>query len=772
MAGPDATQRLAAILAADAAGYTRLMHDDESATMATLDEYRGIFRQHIEANRGRLVDTAGDSVLAVFEIASGAVGAALAIQADIGARNEGLPEDRRMHFRIGVHLGDVMEKADGSVFGDGVNVAARLEGIAEPGTIAASEIVQGAVEDRLDVGFVSLGEHEVKNIEKPVRAYRVVTGRDTIPAKARMLGNRKIGVVAAAAAVIALAALAIWHYSAGGPEGAQVALALPDKPSIAVLPFANLSDDAAQEYFADGLTEDLIMDLSKIQDLFVIARNSSFTYKGKPTKVQAVAADLGVKYVLEGSVRRTGDTVRINAQLIDALTGHHLWAERYEAPFADVFELQDQVLGQIVANLAIALTVANSPIAGEAETYVVEAYDTFLQGWEHYRRQTPDDNLKAIALFEKAIELDSSYSRAYAGLAAAYWDRVTLNWENAHGFEWDRAFDKTRANLDKARAITPTSETYRISAEMLATWGRDDDAEAEINRAIALDPNNPDSYASKARILNAVGRAEEAEQSVRIAMRLDPHYRPDYLRVLALTRFHQGQYADAAELMERVLSQDSENSRDYVTLAAAYGHLGRVAEAEATRTSYDKAMAEVGYTRMSVHEMGLWWYSDMFSYHPAYTEALQDGLRKAGVPEGPGEPERFAEYQDLMTRDDNGLYEVEGATKIDAPQAKALFDAGDVTFVDARAGGMFATGHVPGAVSLDINLDLSEERLSQVAGKDDAIVMSCVGPYCPVSAWACAKALTWGYTNVYYFPGAAPAWDAAGYPIETSNLSD
>ena len=776
MAGPEATQRLAAILAADVAGYTRLMRDDESATMATLEDFRGVFQRHIEANRGRVVDTAGDSVLAIFDIASGAVGAALAIQEDIGDRNEALPEERRMRFRIGVHLGDVMEKADGTIFGNGVNVAARLEGIAEPGGVAASDVVQGAVEGRLNTVFVSLGEHKVKNIEKPVLAYRVETDSGAALAKPKTLGKRRTGLVAVttAAAVIALAGLAIWRYgtidwmpSTSGPEETKTALTLPDKPSIAVLPFANLSDDPQQEYFVDGLTEDLITDLSKIQDLFVIARNSSFTYKGKPTKVQDVAADLGVQFVLEGSVRRTGDAVRINAQLIDALTGHHLWAERYEGAFADIFQLQDRVLGQIVANLAVELTDAGAPISGEAETEVVAAYDTFLRGWELYRRQTPDDNLEAIALFEKAIELDPGYNRAYGGLAAAYWDRVTLNWENTHGFEWDRSFNNAIANLEKARS-TPTSETYRISAEIFSTWGRHDEAEAEINRAIALDPNSPDSYVSKARILNAIGRAEEAEQNVRIAMRLDPHYRPDYLRVLALTRFLQGQYADAAELMERVLSQDSENPRDYVTLVSAYGHLGRLAEAEATRAGYDKAMASVGYTPMSVHEMGLWWYSDMFSYHSAYAEALKDGLRKAGVPEGPDEPDRFAEYKALMTRDDDGLYNIEGATKIDAAQAKALFDAGDVTFVDVRAGGMFATGHIPGAVGLDVNLEFSEEHLSRVAGKSDAIVISCVGPFCPVSAWACAKALTWGFTRVYYFPGAAPAWKAAGYPIETS----
>jgi TolB-like protein/class 3 adenylate cyclase/rhodanese-related sulfurtransferase len=778
----EVNRKLAAILSADVAGYSRLMADDEAATVRTLTDYREVFKNHIARHKGRVIDTAGDSVLAEFASPVEAVECAADIQRELLRRNRQLAEHRRMHFRIGVNLGDVITRDDGTIYGDGVNVAARLEGLAEPGGVMISQSAHMQVRGKLDLGFADAGEQEVKNLPDPVRAYRVDTDASAAMAMPKAVGKGKTGLVAAAAAVvvvIALVGLAIWRYGAigwlpstTGPEEAKTALTLPDKPSIAVLPFANLSDDPEQEYFADGLTEDLITDLSRIQDLFVIARNSSFTYKGKPTKVQNVAADLGVQYVLEGSVRRTGDAVRINAQLIDALTGRHLWAERYEGAFAGIFELQDQVLGQIIANLAIVLTDAESPIAGEAETDVVEAYDTFLQGWDHYRRRTPDDNLVAIALFEKAIELDPDYSRAYAALAAAYWDRVNLNFELTHGLAWERAYEKAVAYLDKAREA-PTSDSYRLSAEMLALRGRHDEAGIEIDRAIALDPNSSKAHISKALILNVIGRAAEAEQSARAAMRLDPHYQPDYLRVLSLALFHQGRYAEAAELLERVLSQQPDHvPRDYVTLASAYGHLGRLEEADAARTTYDEMMAEVDYTPLTVQEMGFYWYSDMFDYHSDYTQSLQDGLRKAGVPEGPGEPHRYAEYKALITRDDNGLYSVEGATKINAARAKALHQRGDVTFVDVRAAGvgMFASGHIPGAVNLDLNMDLSEQNLSQLVGKSDEVVFNCVGNHCPYSTYASAKAITWGYTRVYYFAGGVPAWEAAGYPIETSSV--
>lgn len=775
MAGSSTKQRLAAILAADAAGYTRLMRDDESATMATLDHYRGIFRRHTEANRGRLVDTAGDSVLAIFEVASGAVGASLAIQDDLADCNRALPQTRQMHFRIGVHLGDVMEKADGTIYGTGVNIAARLEGLAAPGTIAASDIVRGAVEDRIDVGFVSLGEHEVKNVDRPILAYRVVSGDDTTVATPTSPSKLRLGgaavVVIAFVAVLGTATMQGGGLDRSTPRERSSELPLPDMPSIAVLPFINLSDDAQQEYLADGLTDDLITDLSKKSGLFVIARNSSFAYKDKPTNAREVSLDLGVKHVLKGSVRRTGDNVRINAQLIDAQSGHHLWAERYEAPFANVLDLQEQVLEQVVSNLAVELKVgAPFGLPEASETTVDEAYDTLLKGKGLYRMRTPTDNMEAIALFEKAIDLDPDYSRAYASLAAAWWDRVNLNWELTHGYAWNRSFERAVVNLNKAMAMSPTPEMYRLHAEMLVVWGRLEEAEAEIDLAIALDPNSPENQLTKATIFTRSGRAEEAEQYARVAKRFDPHFRADIMRVLALARFHQGHYRDAAKLLERVVAQDLEVAMDYTTLTSLYGHLDDHVAANTSREAYDQAMTDIG-APMTVQDLGFWWYTDSYHYDSDYIEQVKLGLRKAGVPEGPGQPHRFDEYKALLHQDYESWYHVDGATTIDAAKARALHLRGDTTFVDVRPRQQFAMGHVPGAWNLGINEELSEESLARVVAKDEPVVFSCVGKYCSHSAWACAKALTWGFSEVYYFAGAIPEWKEAGYPVETSSVT-
>jgi TolB-like protein/Flp pilus assembly protein TadD len=338
----------------------------------------------------------------------------------------------------------------------------------------------------------------------------------------------------------------------------RMALSLPDKPSLAVLPFNNFSADPEQGYFADGMTEDLITDLSQLSSIFVIARNSSWTYKDKPTKVQQVAEELGVRYVLEGSVQRAGDQVRINAQLVDALNGRHLWAERYDGSARDVFALQDKVIRQIVAALAVNLTSNESAQIAEADTDVPEAYDAFLQGWEYYRRQTTKDTAKdtakAITYLEKAVKLDPAYGRAYAGLAAAYWSFVTSGWQSAVGIGWQRSYDGLNENLAKALEH-PTPLAYSVSAEWLSRQGRNEEALAQIERALALGPNEADTHVSSARILIANGRAEEAEKAVRLAMRLNPHYEPDYLSVLGQALFLQERYGEAAAFVERAVDR-------------------------------------------------------------------------------------------------------------------------------------------------------------------------------------------------------------------------
>ncbi len=311
----DLKQRLAAILAADAVGYSRLMSLDERATVAALDASRSVFHTQTAANHVRVVDTAGDSVLAVFETAAGALNAALQIQAELAEVHKDIPIERRMLFRVGVHMGDVMEKTDGSVYGDGVNISARLQALAEPGQIIVSDAIHGAVRGKVAATFTDQGEQQVKNIAHPVRAYRVRVGHANEPTTV----------------------------SVANPLAGAIDLSLPDKPSIAVLPFTNMSGDPEQEYFTDGITEDIVTELSRFHSLFLIARNSSFTYKGKPVDVRTVSRELGVRYVLEGSIRRSGNRIRVTAQLIDALSGNHIWAEKYDRVLEDIFAVQEEV---------------------------------------------------------------------------------------------------------------------------------------------------------------------------------------------------------------------------------------------------------------------------------------------------------------------------------------------------------------------------------------------------------------------------------------------
>ncbi len=778
---PREERRLTTILSADVVGYSQLMGLDETGTLAALKGHR---RQLIAPKaaqyRGRTVKLMGDGALMEFASVVDAVRFSVEVQCAMRERNAAVPEDRRILYRIGINIGDIIVEGD-DIYGDGVNIAARLQGLAEPGGICVARNVYNQVRGKLNLELEHLGEQEIKNIAEPVTVYRVVVND-----KAAALVTPLVGVPVKGGRVRrwhAAAALIILAFGVGGlvwwqPWGRdfepasveRMALPLPDKPSIAVLPFNNFSTDPEQGYFADGMTEDLITDLSHLSGIFVIARNSSWTYKDKPTKVQQVAEELGVRYVLEGSVRREGDQVRINAQLVDALDGRHLWAERYDGSASEVFSLQDKVIRQIVAALAVNLTSAESAQVAEAETNVPQAYDAFLQGWEHYRwgttEDTAKDTAKAIAFFEQAVALDPGYSRAYAGLAAAYWSFVSSGWNSAVGMEWQHSYDGLTENLAKALK-NPTSLAYSVSAEWLARQGRPEEALAEIDRALALGSNEADTHVSKARILNVVGQAGEAEKAVRLAMRLNPHYGPDYLSVLGRALLHQERYEEAAGFVERALNRQPDSDQDLVTLAAIYGHLGRTNDVEGVLKKYNEIAVKAGRAPLTVQEVGVWWYGQIFRYDEVYRERLLAGLRKAGVPEGAGTDIKYADFKRLI-HNSAGEYEVDGAAKIDAAKAKALHERG-VVFVDVRDPGSYARGHIPNAVNLVLSNDLSKENLSRLVGKDDEVVFHCVGKYCPRSTYACAKAVLWGYTRVYYFAGGFPAWKNAGYPVETSS---
>ena len=502
-------RRLAAILAADVTGYSRLVEANEEESIHTL----GIFRETIDAliadHHGRVFGTAGDSVVAEFASPVEAVRCAVDIQRNLEPRNADLPEDRRMRFRIGVNLGDVMVEGD-NLLGDGVNIAARLEALALPGGINISGTVYDQVKHKLDASFESLGEQKVKNIAEPIRTYRVRTQAATAPSDAvrsRRGRTWRWVTVAMIAALIAFVVTLTWMRPRAPPTEGPVAVssdfAIPDGPSIAVLPFTNTSGEAEQGYFADGISEDLITDLSKVPGVFVIARNTAFSYKESSLRTQQVAEEPGVRYVLEGNVRRIEDQVRINVQLADTQTGGLLWAERYDGTFTDVFALQDQITRQIVSALAIELPAHGPASSGGRETASAEAYDAFLKGWAHYRNGTPEDLSAAIPYLESAVSLDPEFGRAYAGLGAVYWESSR---RGAGGSEAPAGDTAQRAEhyLELAM-MRPTALGHQVMSDMLSSQGRHEEALAEAGRAIAIDPGDPGGYQAMTNARRAAG---------------------------------------------------------------------------------------------------------------------------------------------------------------------------------------------------------------------------------------------------------------------------
>ncbi len=579
--------RLAAILAADVAGYSRLMAHDEHATLAALDAARGVFRSCIESNQGCVIDMAGDSVLAVFETASGAVSAALEIQNALTASDETTPEERRMRFRIGIHLGDLIQKADGTVYGDGVNIAARLEGLAEPGGIAVSGMVHEAVRSRIAARFADLGEQTVKNIAAPVRVFRVALGA-----------------------------------AEDGPEAPApsetAAPPLPDKPSIAVLPFTNMSGDAQHEYFADGIVEDIITELSRYSELFVIARNSTFTYKGRAVKVQDVGRELGVHYVVEGSVRRAGNRVRLTVQLVESASGNHIWAERYDRDFVDVFDLQDELTRAIVATLPGRLGGAEAERLRRKPPSDMAAFDYLLAGKIHHHRATPEDNVEALRLLDKAIQLDPHFAQAYA------WKACTLGQAVERGFLTPPEEFEMQAveAINKAVALDDNEvECHRLLCEVCIETRQLDQAVVHNERALAMNPNDPRLVAQKGELLTWLGQPIEAAEWLRKAARLDPHAAHTRAHLLGRALFGARHYAEALEAFRLIRSP---RVGHLAHMAACAAQLGRDAEAR------ERAAAALALKP----DFGIKSFMEGLLYRDASDRGhLEEALRKAGLPD-------------------------------------------------------------------------------------------------------------------------------------------
>jgi adenylate cyclase len=579
-------RKLAAILCADVYGYSRLMGEDEEATLRTLTSYRKLIDSQIEQHRGRFVNSAGDSVLAEFASVVEAVNCAVDIQTGFKAENASIAPERRMEFRIGVNLGDVMVEG-AQIYGDGVNVAARLESLAEPGGICISRTVHENIRKKLPLSFEDLGEQAVKNIAEPVRVYRVLlNGAVAAPQKTQRIARkyRRAGALSFAGLAIAFGTIVLVQHVSLKPQPTHAsippqetpALPLPDNPSIAVLPFTNLSGDPKQEYFSDGITDDLVTDLSRLPGLFVIDRNSTFAYKGKPTRAQEIGRELGVKYVLEGSARRASDWVRINVQLVDASTGDQVWGQRYDKQLRDIFRLQDEIVQSLIATLNLQLPLLEKGYVVPQRTNNLEAYDYFLRGFEYFLNLNPQDGVaKVRTMFEKAIELDPRYADAYANLGMSYVLSYLWQWEKDPGL-----LDRAAELANKSIALDDSeSLAYSVRGWVAAVKGERDNAIADSKRAVLLDPNSAFACVALADINEILLlNSEEALTYAQKAIRLDPRHPENYLMQEGVAYNNMRRYAEAVDALKKAKQN---NPWVHVHLVYTYSELGREQEARA-----------------------------------------------------------------------------------------------------------------------------------------------------------------------------------------------
>ena len=545
MADTRINRKLAAILAADVVGYSRLMGVDEAGTLAALKRHREtIFDPAVAAHNGRIVKLIGDGAIVEFGSVVDAVNCALSVQRSGAPLPDATARQPTIVLRIGINLGDVIIEND-DIYGDGVNIAARLEPLAEPGGICVSSIVNESVGNRIDVRFQDGGDISVKNIDRPIRVWK-------------------------------------WHPSATALTAARSDAAKPQPnvatASIAVLPFTNMSGDPEQEYFSDGISEDIITDLSKIAGLTVIARNSSFTYKGRSVDIRAVGRDLGVRSVLEGSIRRAGNRVRIAAQLIDATNGAHLWADRYDRDLTDIFAVQDDVTRRIVDALKVTLSPAEKARLADSGTPNIDAYDCYLRGREllAVNPKNRERFEQSTKFFMRALELDPTYSQAYAGLSMAY----NLDYQNRWSDNPDISLQLAKHNAEQAIEKNSNEPFARLVASWAAIFEKDlDRAKSEADIALSLNPNYSGAYVILGHIQTLSGRPLEAIPALERATRLDPAFRPQHLHFLGLAYLLAGKYETAAALLrERILLvPGTDFSR--ALLASALGHLGEVDEA-------------------------------------------------------------------------------------------------------------------------------------------------------------------------------------------------
>jgi adenylate cyclase len=586
-------RKLVAVVHADVKGYSRMMGEDDEYTVRTLASNRQEMYRLVKLHRGRVRDTAGDGFLVEFASVVDAVKFSVEFQREMKRRNADVPEAKKMEFRIGVNIGDVIQDG-GTIHGDGVNIAARLEGLADPGGICISGAAYEQVKKRLDVGFEYVGDKSLKNIADPVPAYKVLlkhSGLAELKGKSQRL-----------------------------PEAPP--LELPDKPSLAVLAFDNFSGDPKQEYFSDGITEEIITGLSKIPDLFVISRNSSFAFKGKPVSVKEVGRQLGVRYVLEGSVRKQGDRVRITAQLIDAQTEAHIWAERYDRDLKDAFAVQDEITRNVMTALQVKLTL------GEQARYWKEkkgsevnreAYEKIWQGGWYLHQGTADGNVTARKLLEDVIGQEPQWAGPYSMLAYVHWVDSWMGWSKDPRESGRKAHEMAK----KALSLDESLDSARFVLGLVySSLGRFDEALAEAERAVELNPNGADALSALGSILNVVGRPKEAIHVLHKAMRLNPIPPAVYYWVLGESYRLTEQNDKAIAEFEKGLQRHPDHAFCLMWLAATYSMVGR--KKESRKTALELLRVNPKFSLEHWDKMGL--YKD-----PAVTKRFIDALRKAGL---------------------------------------------------------------------------------------------------------------------------------------------
>jgi adenylate cyclase len=575
-------RRLAAVLAADVAGYSRLIGAHEEGTLSRLKAHRReLIDPKIAEHRGRIVKTTGDGLLVEFASVVDALRCATEVQAAMGERNAAVPADGRIEFRVGIHQGDIVVE-DGDIFGDGVNIAARLEGLAEPGGICISARVQEDAAGKLDLAFEDIGEQQLKNIARPVRVFRVARKR------------------------------------VAQPSELPAALPLPDKPSVAVLPFSNMSGDPEQEFFADGIAEDVITALSRYPSLFVIARNSCFTYKGRAVDVKQVGRELGVRYVLEGSLRKAGKRIRVTAQLVEAGTGNHVWAERYDRDLADIFAVQDEIAEAVTIAIAPAIAQAEQQRAMRKPPDSLDAWAAYQRGLWHLGKANADDNALAESFFRRAIGLDPNFAGGYYGFASAQHQGARL----FHTRDLAEAQSSAEALARQAIALDPAdAQAHAFLAITLMQGGDHEGARAEAERALAINPNLARAHGSLGATLIFSGRPLEGLAALRTCIRLDPRDPELVIRWLQVAQAHyfSHEYEAAAEAATRAVRTFPEYPTAYRWLAPALGQLGRTEEAQAALA---KAMAPLAFD-LHVRNRVPW-------MRPEDHAHMLEGLRKAG----------------------------------------------------------------------------------------------------------------------------------------------